>query len=645
MNTKRFISIRTQLLVMLSICLLIPFLFYWFYTYRYIKDSLGQKFITQTTDMMDASARNISDYVQLVNYTARGLYFNSEVMDILSDSAIDVRGYHALEVEAKIFNYMQMMFASVPDSTQIHLSAFHLKKSLLLRNDMQRYEKDHIYLNPERNFACEPYGSYILPTHMQSDYNFNTLPYTDFTLTFSLNMPIYEIPSVTNAVGEISIDIPVTVLAEICRPLFKEEEYLCIVDEFGNYIYSSDPVQTGTLTKDEQILSILGSSFADQESYLIEQDDDNIVICTRLAKSPLNWYLVKRSPAAFVYEDAIAFFRMMFLGFIAVLIIETLLIFLTIVRFTTPIKRLTEYAEAVNQGNLDEKMSKYITYTGNDEIGLLLITFRRMMHSINHFIIHQYRLELANRTSELKALQAQINPHFIYNTLQYLGSEALESDNLPLYNSITALGQMMQYSMDTGNSLVPLKDCLNYIEQYLNLQKMRFPSSMTCRYEIEDGLEEFIVPKMILQPLVENSIRHGKLLKLEQASLVIRAYRKENILHLLVEDSGSGMTFERMQEINKQLAQVKQEAAQSDTAVFLSSLGQTPKEVTADREVYTAGSNNIGLANVYQRLLLYYQRQCRMEIISNESCGTTVHIQIDCHMGKQKEVLNESFNR
>ena len=646
MNTKPFISIRIKVLILLSVCIMIPFAFYWFFSYEYIRTSLDEEFVSQSTDVLTSSGNSISDYLRLADYTARGLYFNSEVMDILSGEEDSLSDYQLLQTESRIFDFMQMLFSSLPESSQIHLSAFHLKKSLLLQQDMQRYEKDHIYLNAERTFPCEPYHTYVSPTHMQSDYNFLNLANRKFNLVFTIHMPIYQIPSATDSLGELSIDIPISVLEEMCHSLLKKEESLCILDSDGNYIYSSNPSEIATKTKSPILLDILSSDLDYEKAHLIETQKDNLIICSRIPLEPFDWYLIKISPKDFVYAKANHFFNLMFYSFITVTAAELLLIFITAIRLTRPLKQATAYAEAVSQGNLNTKMSSFITYTQNDEIGRMLIAIRKMIHSIRHFTIHQYQLELANRTSELKALQAQINPHFIHNTLQCLATNALEGGNLPLYQSITFLGQMMHYSMDTRQSLVPIIDSLHYIDVYLQLQQMRFPSNMTSVFEIPDEVKSMLIPKMTLQPLVENSIRHGNLLKIENGRLVIRAYRQERYLHIFVEDNGIGMSFEKLSQINKSLEQVRSSMANSDVKGFVSSLNL----FSADSEEYQPiekakeqrfVSNSIGIYNVYQRLLLYFKNQCTMYYESNDTCGTTVHIQIDYDMLEENTASKE----
>lgn len=637
MNTKPFVSIRVKVLVLLSCCIMIPFVFYWFFSYQYIRKSLNEEFVSQSVDSLTSYSRQISEYIRLADYTARGLYFNSEVMDILSEDQEAASDYQLLQRESRIFDFMQMLYSSIPESSQIHLAAFNMKKALLLQQDMQRYEKDHIYLSEERRFPCEPYQTYVTPAHMQSDYNFINLANRAFNLVFTVHMPIYQIPSVTDALGEISIDIPISVLEDMCRPLFKEEESLCIIDGDGNYIYSSNPQENASKVKSPVLLDILDSDQPYGDARLVDTHSGSLVICSRIPLEPADWYLVKTSPKDFVYAKADHFFNMMLYSFIAVTAAELLLIFITAIGLTRPLKQATAYAEAVSEGDLNANMSSFITYTHNDEIGQLLIAIRKMIHSIRHFTIHQYQLELANRTSELKALQAQINPHFIHNTLQCLATNALENGNLPLYQSITSLGQMMHYSMDTRQSLTPVTDALRYIDLYLQLQKMRFPSAMTSEFLIPQEVKPLLIPKMTLQPLVENSIRHGNLLKTENGHLVIRAERRERYLHIWVEDNGIGMSFERIAEINSSLEEVRSNMVSSNTEDFVASLRSFSAEPTENQPIESAKkqrfvSNSIGVYNVYQRLLLYFKNQCTMRYESNDSCGTTVHIQIDYEM-------------
>ena len=127
----------------------------------------------------------------------------------------------------------------------------------------------------------------------------------------------------------------------ICSPLFKEKEYLCLVDGNGSYVYSSTPAEIATQTRNPVIQDILSSSLEPGVPLVLDTDSEDIVICSRILEDPVDWYLIKISPKAFVYEKASRFFHMMLYSFIIVTLAEILLIVITVIRFTAPIRKVT----------------------------------------------------------------------------------------------------------------------------------------------------------------------------------------------------------------------------------------------------------------------------------------------------------------
>ncbi|MFD1909637.1 sensor histidine kinase [Paenibacillus rhizoplanae] len=174
-------------------------------------------------------------------------------------------------------------------------------------------------------------------------------------------------------------------------------------------------------------------------------------------------------------------------------------------RITAPIKQLTRYMNQVQTGNLNIE----IRPAGNDEIGVVTEHFRSMMDTINNLILREYRLELASRTNELRALQSQINPHFLNNTLQIIGTLALELKVPQIYGLLSALAKMMRYSMYNDEKVVTVQNEMDHVKAYIQLQKERFENKFSFRCEVEEPLLQALMPKMILQPIVENYFKHG----------------------------------------------------------------------------------------------------------------------------------------
>ncbi|KUP21971.1 histidine kinase [Paenibacillus sp. DMB5] len=224
-----------------------------------------------------------------------------------------------------------------------------------------------------------------------------------------------------------------------------------------------------------------------------------------------------------------------------------------------------------------------------------------MTHTINDLIVKEYKLELANKTNQLKALQAQVNPHFLYNALQSIASLSLRYNAPKVYDLIYSLGSMMRYSMNTERTQVPLRDELEHVQNYVILQTERFgEENLRLDIETDEAVLEVIVPKMILQPIVENIFKHGFADGIREAVITISCtLDKQGRLILAVKDNGKGIPEARLAEI----------------AAGLAHSGGNEHEA-------------IGLSNVLARLRLQMSSGAELQLRSEEGHGVTVTLLI-----------------
>jgi len=209
-----------------------------------------------------------------------------------------------------------------------------------------------------------------------------------------------------------------------------------------------------------------------------------------------------------------------------------------------------------------------------------------------------HRAELLKREIEIKHLRSQINPHFLYNTLELIRADAI-AGKIDQISSITvSMGKFYRYSIK-GSPIVPLSKELDYVHAYLNIQKKRFEGRIATIYNIDREANSVLIPKMLLQPLVENSIVHGLEPSGENAfTLFITASFKNQILVVTVRDTGIGIEPEQLQTIRAQL--------------------DSPEST----------DEKIGLANVAARLRLQYGNACKFDISSIPGKGTCISLQI-----------------
>lgn len=275
------------------------------------------------------------------------------------------------------------------------------------------------------------------------------------------------------------------------------------------------------------------------------------------------------------------------------------------VGFTRPIKKLIQFTQKVQTGQLDAQMD----VEREDEFGLLTRKITGMTRTINDLIVKEYRLELANTTNQLKALQAQVNPHFLYNALQSIASLSLRYNAPQVYELIYSLGSMMRYSMNTERTQVPLRDEIEHVGNYVILMKERFgEENLQLVTEATEEALETVLPKMILQPLVENIFKHGFTDGIHQAEIGITCKLEgESRLVLSVKDNGKGMSPERLGEIT----------------AGLRSSGRPEDE-------------QIGLYNVLARLRLQFGSGAGMTLENNqEGQGVTVTLIIPLEAGQE----------
>lgn len=203
-----------------------------------------------------------------------------------------------------------------------------------------------------------------------------------------------------------------------------------------------------------------------------------------------------------------------------------------------PIQRLVDSMAEVQNGWL-HRVSMNVS---DDEIGLLKNSYNAMLIEINQLIEELLQKEKTLRMAELDALQEQMKPHFLYNTLDMIRYMALENRTDEVYNMLETLGNFYRRFLSKGSTDLSLGEEIEIVKSYLTLQRTRFEDIFTDEYEIEEGLSSIRVPRLILQPLVENSIYHGIRPKGEHGVIRVTVKRQENFLFLSIYDNGIGMS-------------------------------------------------------------------------------------------------------
>ena len=235
-----------------------------------------------------------------------------------------------------------------------------------------------------------------------------------------------------------------------------------------------------------------------------------------------------------------------FFSTVVISLLLFLLIALCISRFiTTPLNKLMKAMKKTENG---EFKPAYVT-SHKDEIGQLQDEYNEMVQKISQLLTQKIDEQKLLRKAELNTLQEQIKPHFLYNSLSGIGYLINSRQNDRAYDMILSLSEYYRESLSKGSEIVSFKTEINIVKNYLKLQKMRFQDMFDDVYEISEQVWEYKIPRLILQPLVENALYHGIIPMAEGGIIKIQAYTEEENFVITVSDDGVGMEKEKMQEI------------------------------------------------------------------------------------------------
>jgi two-component system sensor histidine kinase YesM len=236
-----------------------------------------------------------------------------------------------------------------------------------------------------------------------------------------------------------------------------------------------------------------------------------------------------------------------------------------------------------------------------DEVSELGGNFNQMLHRIEELIQIVYTEQQNKRKAELKVLQEQIKPHFLYNTLDTINWMAREYEAEDIVKVVDALTCMYRIGLSNGKDYITLDEEIKYVTNYLYIQKIRYRSKLNYEIVEDSNLQKYEVPKLILQPLIENAIYHGIKAKRGEGHLTITTKELDaNLMELTVEDDGSGMTPEQVEGLNRRLNE--------------------PLKVDENQ--------SFGLFYINERLRIRYGVRYNVEIKSSKDVGTKITLQI-----------------
>ncbi|MGE5614582.1 MAG: cache domain-containing sensor histidine kinase [Bacillota bacterium] len=395
----------------------------------------------------------------------------------------------------------------------------------------------------------------------------------------------------------IMVDLNFNTIDALCKRVsLGKRGYVYIIDSSGNIIYHPQQQVLYAGLKEERIH--LESDLKDGSFINVYNNEKRIISIKSIRYA--DWKLIGISYLDELAANQIKMQRFVVFIFIFAIIFMISASFFISSKISQPIKLLERQMKRVEKGEFDIS----IDVRGEDEVKHLSRTFNLMVTRIRELMNQIIKEQEAKRKSELKALQAQINPHFLYNTLDSIVwmNENRKYDEVS--KMVAALAKLFRISISKGKEIITIQDELEHARSYLTIQKIRYKDKFDFKIEAQPEVLRQKTLKLILQPIIENSIYHGIEKIHDKGIIEVRAGISEDKTLIQVIDNGYGIPPAVLKDILK-------------------------------KESKNDASSGVGLKNVHERIQLYFGQDYGLEILSELDEGTTVNIRLP---------LNNSYN-
>ena len=578
---KKFKSIQSVIFAVLSVLLLGAVIIITVISLSYTRQSVFENSSLYTQTIIQQMNQNIDSYIDYMENTSYLVSSNEDVQKYLFGDTADP------EARDRILSQFETILDSRSDILNLGIIA---ENGRMLINNGQRLTNQDLDIHSQEWYTNALEGResvYLTSSHVQHIISGER----PWVITLSRGIRNKEMGTGQEKEGVFFIDLNYSAISELCdQSMVGNQGYAFIVDADGNIVYHPQQQQLYNELQTENIDLVMnaGSDIVtwgdgiNKKMYSISRSEKTgwtVVDCVRVEE------LLRRS------NEAQSIYVLVAIGLMAVALFFSRFVAKSI---TLPIQRLCDSMERVQEG--DFSVSDIVVDSEN-EIGSLTKSFNVMTQRIHELMAQNIREQEAKRKSELKALQSQINPHFLYNTLDSIIWMAEGKKNEEVVLMTASLARLLRQSISNEDELVSIGQEIEYARGYLTIQKMRYKDKLEFRIEVEPSILNIRLIKLVLQPVIENAIYHGLKYKESRGLLLVKGFMKNGNAVLQVIDDGVGMDQETLDHIY-------------------------------ERHKVDYHSNGVGIYNVQKRLQLYYGNEYGIVYESKPGEGTTATITI-----------------
>lgn len=400
--------------------------------------------------------------------------------------------------------------------------------------------------------------------------------------TLSLARYITDSNDYRNQIGVLVFSMDTSTLLRSFTKI-TEQQVMYLADENGTIIASSEALENNPKWGQES------NSQSSMDAYEVWKNEQGKFLIRRCEIDDTGIYLVSLVPYEYMGAIYKSFLFWVLGGYFLILLLAAFYISFMSKRLTIPLKKL---AESISTATVSGKLECLEIDSTEKEICTLVDAYNMLIQKIEILLKQQYSLGKEKQQAELMALQSQINPHFLYNTLEMVNWMAERNEKENVQTVIQKMSTFYRLVLSKGKDIVTIREELALCETYLTIQQMRFQGRIQYEQDVDDEILDYLIPKITLQPFVENAILHGIIASIEgRGTLSINGWEEDGRIILAVMDDGAGMAEE-------------------------------------DREKSNSKGSHYGMKNIGLRLSVYYQEDIKIEVESTKGVGTCVSINI-----------------
>jgi len=585
-----FKSIRTSMIFWCSLLIVITLIIFSVTSLSYTKNTVMENSIDYTTRLVSQINRDIDSYIDYMENISSLVINGGEVTEYLFAADDGTQ-------KEQLYNRIITQFNTVVETREdiSNIGVVTREGQYIINGGEDRLNENILLEDVDWYIRAMETGNSILTTsHVQHVIQNN------YKWVVTLSQGIVN-PATGENEAVFFIDLNYKLLKDLCESnSLANNSYVFIVDEAGKIIYHPKQQLLYSGLKTEQIDQVLSSA---DGSYFIVDEGEVSMLYTVVISEKTGWRVVGVANFSELMkgqkEAQNLYFVTAIMIFLAVIFLSTMMA----TAITRPVKQLMDSMKEVEQGNFEKAN---VDVKSGNEIGSLGKSFNIMAERIRQLIEQNTAVQEQKRRSELRALRSQINPHFLYNTLDSIIWMAEGEKNKEVVLMTAALARLLRQSISNDNERIPIEKEIEYTRNYLTIQQMRYKDKLEYEIDVAPDIQKEEIINLVLQPLVENALYHGIKYKGSKGKITIRGFREEDRIVIQISDDGNGMDEETLLNI-------------------------------MDKSKANEGTGGVGVYNVHTRLQLYYGEDYGLHFESALGQGTTVTVTIPLHFGEEKE--------